>query len=108
MVNFTNEIKEYENYSISSHQISSQIIGDKSFFINSEQFDIFFRFELQTSGYKTIVPKVVFPPVKMSSDSMNSYDYVVIDNKYDMSQNRKPIFTNRITNVYSSNYLSIR
>lgn len=107
-VNFTNVITEYENYSISSHHIITQIIGAKNYFINSEQFDIFLRFELQTSGYKSVVPNVVFPPVKMSSDTMTSYDYVVIDKKYDMTQNRKPTYTNRLSNIYSSKYLSVQ
>ncbi len=99
--NFFSNIKKYETFNIPYHEINTKIIGDGSYYFSSNLFEVNFIFENIINGYTMSKAKYNFPQVNIDVDTLSGYDYYIIDKKYDFTKNKKPVFSDGPTNVYS-------
>lgn len=89
----------YKDY----HDLAIKIAGDrKSYYFNSWLFDTTFAFEMQTRGYtfgkvSNFYPTRVHP---MNADTIEGYDFIIIDKGFDETRLKKPIHVSRQINVY--------
>jgi hypothetical protein len=99
-LNFYFNIKKYESFNIPYHEINNRISGNDSYFISSDFFEVNFLFENKIRGH---MPYKLynFPGGKVDIDTVHGFDHYVIDQKYDLTKNRRPVYGYGQTNVYS-------
>ncbi len=97
------QIKKYDHVYRDYNTLALEIMGDqKRYYFNSKLFDTTFAFEMKTHGYRwqkaaNAYPTKVHP---MSADTVDGYDYIVIDKRVDETQVKKPIHTTPQIHVY--------
>ncbi|WP_033417686.1 hypothetical protein [Cytophaga aurantiaca] len=99
-LNFYFNIKKYETFNIPYHTINTKIVGNGSYFFSSDFFEINFLFENKIRGYMSS-QSYNFPGGKVDTDTLRGFDYYVIDKKFDLTKNRKPVYNTEEINVYS-------
>ena len=97
------QIRNYDRVYRDYHTLAMKIMGEqKRYYFNSRLFDTTFAFEMRTHGYRwqkaaNAYPTKVHP---MSADTVDGYDYIVIDRRMDITQVKKPIYTTPQIHVY--------
>ena len=100
LLNFYFNIKKYETFNITYHEINKKIVGNKSYFFSTVLFETNFLFENEIHGYKMTKAEFNFPQVNVDADTVSGFDYYIIDKQYDFTKTRKPAYSDEKTNVY--------
>lgn len=106
--NFKSKIIDYESFNIDFHDVNSKFIDkDKTFYIFSGLNIESYKFEMMSRGFDYSKSKydrvfVDFDVKYINTDTItdNNYDYIVIDRAFDVTELRKPIYSNYTLNVY--------
>lgn len=99
-VNFYLNIKKYEEFNISYHEINNKILGNHRYFFTTFLFETIFLFENKTQGYKMEKAEFHFPQINVNADTLTGFDYYIVDKEFDFTKNKKPAYSDRRTNVY--------
>jgi hypothetical protein len=99
-LNFYFNIKKYETFNITYHEINKKIVGNKSYFFTTVLFETNFLFENEIHGYKMTKAEFNFPQVNVDADTLSGFDYYIVDKQYDFTKNKKPAYSDGKTNVY--------
>lgn len=99
-LNFYFNIKKYETFNISYHEINKKIVGNNSYFFSTVLFETNFLFENEIHGYKMSKAEFNFPQVNVDVDTMSGFDYYIIDKQYDFTKTSSPTYFDATTNVY--------
>lgn len=101
VVNFYLNIKKYETFNITYHEMNKNIVGNKSYFFSTVLFETNFLFENEIQGYTMTKSEFNFPQVNVDADTIKGFDYYIIDKKYDFTRNKRPAYSDSRTNVYT-------
>jgi hypothetical protein len=99
VLNFNFNDKVLIDYTIQSKYITSEIMGNYKYLINSSLFDAYLLYELETKYYPNYDVKY-YPKVKMNADTISDFDFIIIDNSVDFTVNRIPKYENNYYRVY--------
>ncbi len=99
-LNFYFNIKKYETFNITYHEINKKIVGNKSYFFTTVLFETNFLFENEIHGYEMTKAEFNFPQVNVDADTLTGFDYYIVDKQYDFTKTRKPAYSDETTNVY--------
>lgn len=98
--NFNNKIYNYEKYSIKAKEINSTIISEgNSYLVNSGLFDAYLIYALKVEKITNYTVDY-FPAINMSADTINTYNYIIIDKGIDKTTIKKPIYTSEYFSIY--------
>lgn len=98
--NFHQKIGDFEQYNTTYHKINQQIAGPYSYYFNTRTFDTNLLFELRIRGVEPMKQQRNFPPLHMSADSIQGFDYIIIDKPFDLTKSKKPAFSDPHVNIY--------
>ncbi len=98
-IQFQFSIIHFEDKSYQSEELVIKTIGNNNYVVNSGWFDTYLLFELKRRNIKNYQLKYYYPQ-KMSADSMQGYDYLIIDKSNDCSVIKKPKYQNAYYSVY--------
>lgn len=101
-LNFYFNIKKYETFNITYHEINKRIVGNNSYFFSTVLFETNFLFENEIHGYKMTKAEFNFPQVNVDVDTLTGFDYYIVDKQYDFTKNKKPAYSDETTNVYTN------
>jgi hypothetical protein len=99
VLNFNFNDKVLIDYTIQSKYITSEIMGNYKYLINSSLFDAYLLYELETKYYPNYDVKY-YPKVKMNADTISGFDFIIIDNAVDFTVTRMPKYENNYYRVY--------
>lgn len=100
-MNFYLNIKKYEGFNITYHEINEKIIGNHSYYFNTALFETNFLFENKVHGYVAGKTTFNFPQIDIDADTVTGFDYYIIDDVHDFTNIKKPVYSDGQTNVYA-------
>jgi hypothetical protein len=100
LYSFYTKMKLHKSENMQYAEINKHIAGNYSYYLNCKWYDAVLSFELKTHNFKNSVVTYNNPQIKMSADTVNGYDYIIIDKVYDETKTMTPLYSDKITNVY--------
>ncbi|NDV78093.1 glycosyltransferase family 39 protein [Dysgonomonas sp. 511] len=105
-VNFYQNIGEYESFNTYYHDINKRIIEKgKTYYVVSGFDCVNHRFEMLVNGCNpdddAVYEDIYWTKKDVSADSINGFDYIVIDVVRDKTVLKKPIYSNKEQNLYA-------
>jgi hypothetical protein len=81
-------------------EINKRIAGNHRYYLNCKLCDVPLSFELKSRKLDSAVIEYNNPQVNVNADTVNGYDYIMVDKVYDRTQTMTPLYSDKITNVY--------
>ena len=106
VLNFNRKIEAYENKDLAANITASaiipEIIGNHKYLFNFALLKTNLEFELVSKGYKNYTIESVNIP-RMSADTINGYDYIIINKDFDRTKQQRAVFRTAYYNIYKKN-----
>lgn len=104
LINFNQKIIPYEErdpqINITANKINQKIAGNKKYLSSGSLYGTNLWFELKTKPYKE--SSITFTDKRLSADTVNQFDYIIIAKYLDQTIKKKPIIENFYFSIYDN------